>query len=126
MKKGFIDPTGLPSGLSISLAIREDRPAVIQISFRKVVAGSQQSVSWSAVDEQSLWQGIKEALTNVVKIYKQFNIEFPRKVDSHHCRKGWRYSAIPKSTGCCQSSTETPCYDDRESRTFDSLPPINH
>lgn len=79
MKKGFIDQaTGLPSGLSISLAIREDRPAVIQISFRKVVAGSQQSVSWSAVDEQSLWQGIKEALTNVVKIYKQFNIEFPR------------------------------------------------
>ena len=79
MKKGFIDQaTGLPSGLSISLAIREDRPAVIQISFRKVVAGNQQSVSWSAVDEQSLWQGIKEALTNVVKIYKQFNIEFPR------------------------------------------------
>lgn len=79
MKKGFIDQaTGLPSGLSISLAIREDRPAVIQISFRKVVAGSPQSVSWSAVDEQSLWQGIKEALTNVVKIYKQFNIEFPR------------------------------------------------
>ena len=79
MKKGFIDQaTGLPSGLSISLAIREDRPAVIQISFRKVVAGNQQSVSWSAVDEQSLWQGIKDALTNVVKIYKQFNIEFPR------------------------------------------------
>ncbi len=79
MKKGFIDQaTGLPSGLSISLAIRDDRPAVIQISFRKVVAGRQQSVSWSAVDEQSLWQGIKEALTNVVKIYKQFNIKFPR------------------------------------------------
>lgn len=79
MKKGFIDPaTGLPSGLSISLAIREDRPAVIQISYRKMVAGNQQSVSWSAVDEQTLWQGIKEALTNVVKIYKQFDIEFPR------------------------------------------------
>lgn len=54
MKKGFIDQaTGLPSGLSISLAVREDLcPAVIQISFRKVVAGRQQSVSWSAVDEQ--------------------------------------------------------------------------
>ena len=79
MKKGFIDPaTGLPSGLNISLAIREDRPAVIQISYRKMVAGNQQSVSWSAVDEQTLWQGIKEALTNVVKIYKQFDIEFPR------------------------------------------------